>query len=124
MAPAKTHQTSLVHLATALLAACLVELSRPPTTPGGRSHLPRHERDPRPHAQDDRGRRHKRLSFLHPGLRSIADDRVESLTGQTPGKELPGILARLRRPHGDDEAVDAALATNMLSVGVDIRVSA
>ena len=122
MAPAKTHQTSLVHLATALLAAPAKVTLSEAAGDAWWTLVTYHD------TKETHGRMrkmivddvNKRLDFLHPGLRSIADDRVESLTGTTPGKELPAILARLHRRRDEEEAVDSVLATNMLSVGVDI----
>lgn len=44
----------------------------------------------------------------------------EELTSRKVSSEIPMILERLNLPHSDTDAVDVLLASNMLSVGVDI----
>ena len=44
----------------------------------------------------------------------------EELTSRKASSEIPLILERLNLPHSDPESVDVLLASNMLSVGVDI----
>jgi hypothetical protein len=44
----------------------------------------------------------------------------EELTSRKASSEIPLILEQLNRPHGTGESVDILLASNMLSVGVDI----
>ncbi|WP_448659163.1 helicase-related protein [Sphingomonas sp. CJ99] len=44
----------------------------------------------------------------------------EELTSRKPSSEIPVILEQLNLPHGSPESVDVLLASNMLSVGVDI----
>jgi hypothetical protein len=43
------------------------------------------------------------------------------LTSRVPSSEIPSILAHLEQPGPGEGAVDVLLASNMLSVGVDIR---
>lgn len=45
----------------------------------------------------------------------------EELNSRRDSSEIPEILKRLERPIGNAGAIDALLATNMLSVGVDIN---
>ena len=44
----------------------------------------------------------------------------EEMTSRKKSKEIPKILARLKLEKGDPDFIDVLLATNMLSVGVDI----
>ncbi|MGN6268462.1 MAG: helicase-related protein [Sphingomonas sp.] len=44
----------------------------------------------------------------------------EELTSRKASSEIPMILDRLSRQRGDEECIDVLLASNMLSVGVDI----
>ncbi len=46
---------------------------------------------------------------------------VEELTSRRSQKEIRDMLDQLKRRAGDDAAVDVLLATNMISVGVDIE---
>lgn len=46
---------------------------------------------------------------------------VEELTSRRSQKEIRDMLSQLKRRAGDDAAVDVLLATNMISVGVDIE---
>jgi hypothetical protein len=42
------------------------------------------------------------------------------LTSRVTSSEIPGLLGRLELDFHDDDSVDAVLATNMISVGVDV----
>ena len=44
----------------------------------------------------------------------------EELTSRKPSSEIPSIMERLGRPSTDPDGIDVLLASNMLSVGVDI----
>ncbi|MBM2575364.1 DNA helicase [Jannaschia sp. Os4] len=44
----------------------------------------------------------------------------EELTSRKASSEIPSIMERLERPSADPEGIDVLLASNMLSVGVDI----
>ncbi|SOC45563.1 helicase-like protein [Rhizobium subbaraonis] len=66
---------------------------------------------------------------VHDSIRLFADARheerrtlqfVEELTSRRTQKEITGMLSQLERKAGHPEAVDVLLATNMVSVGVDI----
>jgi len=49
--------------------------------------------------------------------------RVEApkeLTSRVPSHEIPNVLERLNRPATDPEAIDQLVASNMISVGMDI----
>jgi len=45
---------------------------------------------------------------------------IEELTSRRTQKEITGMLTQLEYPAGHPEVIDAVLATNMVSVGVDI----
>lgn len=47
-------------------------------------------------------------------------DFIEELTSRRTQKEITGMLTQLEYPAGHPEVIDAVLATNMVSVGVDI----
>ena len=47
-------------------------------------------------------------------------ERITQLTSQMSADENAQAFARLRRPRTDPEALDLALATNMVSVGLDV----
>ena len=51
--------------------------------------------------------------------RKIRDEVLE-LTSRVSTNDVAGAKRRLALPHNDDERVDVALATNMISVGLDI----
>lgn len=53
--------------------------------------------------------------------RYYSDRAVEELTGRVPAEIIPEILQRLEIPYPSSEAIDILLATNMISVGVDIE---
>lgn len=52
--------------------------------------------------------------------RYYSDKAVEELTSRVPAEAIPEILQRLEVGHPSNEAIDVLLATNMISVGVDI----
>lgn len=54
--------------------------------------------------------------------RTLTAARVKELTSRISSTEIPLILDRLELPHGTDKLpIDVLLATNMISVGVDVR---
>ncbi len=53
-------------------------------------------------------------------LRPWLAERITQLTSQMSADENARAFARLRRPREDPEALDLALATNMVSVGLDV----
>jgi hypothetical protein len=55
------------------------------------------------------------------GDRAVREiDRQIELTSREPSSDIPGHLAALEVEYPDEEALDYVLATNMISVGVDI----
>lgn len=52
--------------------------------------------------------------------RSYSDNAVEELTGRVSAETIPEVLQRLEIGYPSKEAIDVLLATNMISVGVDI----
>lgn len=48
------------------------------------------------------------------------DKAVQELTSRIAAEDIPDILQRLFVSHPDKEAIDVLLATNMISVGVDV----
>jgi len=53
-------------------------------------------------------------------VRRYSDNDVQELTSRIPADLIPDILQRLTIEYPDKKAIDALLATNMISVGVDI----
>lgn len=53
--------------------------------------------------------------------RYYSDNAVEELTSRIPAETIPEILQRLEIEYPSDDAIDVLLATNMISVGVDIN---
>ena len=45
---------------------------------------------------------------------------VEEMTSRRKSYEIPQLLSQMEKPYDDSEALDAVLATNMISVGVDV----
>ena len=52
--------------------------------------------------------------------RYIYDTRLAELTSRMDSNEIPEILQLLERNNSSDECIDICLATNMVSVGVDV----
>ena len=46
---------------------------------------------------------------------------VTELTSRVDSSEIPAILARLDKKAGNEDAVDVVLASNMISVGIDVE---
>lgn len=53
--------------------------------------------------------------------RYYSDKAVEELTSRIPAETIPEILQKLEIKYPSKEAIDVLLATNMISVGVDIN---
>lgn len=45
---------------------------------------------------------------------------VEEMTSRRKAYEIPQLLAQMEKQYDDEQALDAVLATNMISVGVDV----
>lgn len=61
-----------------------------------------------------------RLDLLDPGKRFEHSLVVEEMTSRRKAYEIPQLLAQMEKRYDDQEALDAVLATNMISVGVDV----
>jgi hypothetical protein len=70
--------------------------------------------------QDDVNDRLDLLSSMHGTLRREIENRIE-LTSREPSGDIPDHLRRMHIEHPDASALDIILATNMISVGVDIN---
>lgn len=68
---------------------------------------------------DDVGERMDLLAGGGPRRRQPASSLIE-LTSRASSREIPEYLRQLRETYGSGSAVDTVLATNMISVGVDI----
>ena len=81
-------------------------------------------------AEDDVQTRSFRVlmgDVARPGLKQRKSMRVDELTSRVSSKEIPKKLDKLEVPHkevwaaGETRSLDVVLATNMLSVGVDVN---
>lgn len=81
-------------------------------------------------AEDDVQTRAFRVAMsrvMRPGLSQRQVRIIEELTSRVSSKEIPKKLDQLELPHktayakGETRAIDVVLATNMLSVGVDVN---
>lgn len=70
--------------------------------------------------QDDVNDRLDLLSHWHASDRRKIEHRIE-LTSREPSGDIPDHLRRMDTRHPDPAALDVILATNMISVGVDIN---
>jgi hypothetical protein len=126
MAPSHTMQTTIVHLAALLMQAVkevdlteeevdafwtLVMYHNSLRELGGAVTM----------AHDDIPARVRVVATAEDARRRIDDDDVVELTSNVPGRALPGILDRLAGKDETASPVAILLATNMLSVGVDIQ---
>lgn len=68
---------------------------------------------------DDVGERMDLLANGGPRRRQPASSLIE-LTSRASSRDIPEFLRQLRETYGSGSAVEAVLATNMISVGVDI----
>ena len=69
--------------------------------------------------QDDVSDRMELLATASESERRTIEGRIE-LTSREPSGDIPSHLARMAVEHPNSEAIDVILATNMISVGVDI----
>ena len=71
--------------------------------------------------RDDVRRSMGRISGLRgTSAREIREESIAEVTARMSSDEIPLLIGRIGRKHTDDGSVDVALATNMISVGVDI----
>ena len=61
-----------------------------------------------------------RLDLLDPNKLFEHSLVVEEMTSRRKAYEIPQLLAQIEKPYDDSDALDAVLATNMISVGVDV----
>lgn len=61
----------------------------------------------------------KLYANLHESEKRVVPDEVRELTSRVASKDIPGILDLLAKPYPNQETA-VVLATNMLSVGIDI----
>jgi hypothetical protein len=65
-----------------------------------------------------------RIELLAPDeeKRRLTSDRLEliEMTSRVESSEIPGYLQQMGLPNTDDDCLDVILATNMISVGVDV----
>jgi hypothetical protein len=123
MSPGKSQTTLLVRVYAALLQFAS-EISADPAdrdpywTLVGYFNSLRVLAGARMQVQDDV---EERIGLLAPDEASarLLNDPIE-LTSRASSVDIPGYLKRMRVTHPDDNALDVILATNMISVGVDI----
>lgn len=124
MAPGKSHTTLLIRAYAALLqgAADLPALDKikdPYWTLVGYFNSLRVLGGARMQVQDDVGDRMELLATLNAGKRREIDERIE-LTSREPSGNIPDHLKHMAVELPDQRTLDVILATNMISVGVDI----
>ena len=61
-----------------------------------------------------------RVQKHSPNRRYIYDNRLSELTSRMENEEIPEILQKLEYTYDEADALDICLATNMVSVGVDV----
>lgn len=61
-----------------------------------------------------------RLNMLDPTKKFNHDLVVEELTSRKKAQEIPQLLTQMERTMNEEGVLDAVLATNMISVGVDV----
>lgn len=52
--------------------------------------------------------------------REIPEGKIEEVTARMSSDKIPQTIARIAKKHIEEDSVDVALATNMISVGVDL----
>lgn len=62
-----------------------------------------------------------RLNLLDPDEKFSHELNVEEMTSRKKAKEIPELLNTMEKTMNEPEALDAVLATNMISVGVDVN---
>lgn len=124
-APGTSQTTLLVRTYSALLHAA-AELDAPPDikdpywTLVGYFNSLRVLGGARMQVQDDVNDRLELLSRMHDTDRRDIEHRIE-LTSREPSSEIPHHLQRMAINYPDAQALSVILATNMISVGVDIN---
>lgn len=125
IAPGTSQTTLLVRSYAAILQA-VAELDCPPAVKDpywtliGYFNSLRVLGGARMQVQDDVGDRLDLLSRQHSAEKREIEHRIE-LTSREPSGDIPDHLRRMDISYPDPEALDVILATNMISVGVDIN---
>jgi Helicase conserved C-terminal domain len=125
MAPSHTISTAIIHTASALLQAPL-EVPLNAAEQDGYGTLVVYHNSLRELgrtvtlARDDIPARIKFIAADEARMRKLDDEGVVELTSNVPGKELPGLLARMGVPTAESDSISLLATTNMLSVGVDV----
>ena len=123
MAPGTSQSTLMIRAYAALLQG-VADVEAPPTRsrpvldPGRLLQQPACPRR-RPHPGAGRRPRADAASSRADDEPRELDRNIE-LTSREPSSDIPGHLEALAVEHPDEEALDYVLATNMISVGVDI----
>lgn len=124
-APGTSQTTLLVRTYAAILQA-VAELDGPPAVKDpywtliGYFNSLRVLGGARMQVQDDVNDRLDLISRWHASIRREIEHRIE-LTSRESSGDIPDHLRRMGIRHPDPEALDVILATNMISVGVDIN---
>ena len=71
--------------------------------------------------QDDVAKSMEDYARRRPGEPNRSPPEVTELNSRVPSREIPEILDRLKIPAGSDGVVDVVLASNMISVGMDVQ---
>lgn len=71
--------------------------------------------------QDDVAKSIEDYARRRPGEPERPPPEVTELNSRVPSREIPEILDRLKIPAGSDGVVDVVLASNMISVGMDVQ---
>jgi hypothetical protein len=71
--------------------------------------------------QDDVAKSIEDYARRRTGEAERAPPEVTELNSRVPSREIPEILDRLKIPAGSDGVVDVVLASNMISVGMDVQ---
>lgn len=62
-----------------------------------------------------------RLNMLDPNETFNHDLKIEELTSRKKAQEIPQLLSQMEKTMDEDGVLDGVLATNMISVGVDVN---
>ena len=71
--------------------------------------------------QDDVAKSIEDFAHRRPGETRRQPPEVTELNSRVPSREIPEILDRLKIPAGESGVVDVVLASNMISVGMDVQ---
>lgn len=125
MSPSTSHTTLLVRTYAAVLQAVAElsaadEIKDPYWTLVGYFNSLRVLGGARMQVQDDVVDRMKLLSARHKTHIRSDEPMIDELTSNVPGSQIPQRLKQLSESYPAKDAIDVVLATNMISVGVDV----